>query len=536
MTLTAYDGVTCPVPVLTRLATAGSTGTNYGQTGASASAASLANDGNTFFESILVGDRFVCAVAIASATVTVSSVVVRDNGSNPITGLTFSLIARAQFGAMALEIWGSVGNPTQNSNAPWTSFVTLSAAARVNFSMTQWRGCSGYSTSVTGGNAAAQTNWTIASTGFNHSNGLQLNYIANANSAVPVIGSTLPPMLQQKVINLPFASLSLLGGWSPIEGKGFSPFWGGTQTSSIYATISVQLLGNTVSLDDLTFICRDDGTGVLLNNPANSLPIYDVSQVTGLDDIGISNASSAIDGADGSYVDAKFSTGKSIVIDGTATMALPVDEALLDTMKNSFRATPLDNGVPLFYKKPLYTPRILYIKPTGVKLDLSRNRSLGQVPFEVTALSSDSRAYSPSVSDSTISGKTLRFATSGNIASYPKLYFNVYSGDQGVGSPFTFQNYEWSSYTGNEGVIQINSASSVLPVGPYCLDLANRTLTQIGSSSYNATNPDVDYSSAIITRGWWGLVPGIQNNIQMTRGGSNSITESFYLVRRDAWQ
>jgi len=298
-------------------------------------------------------------------------------------------------------------------------------------------------------------------------------------------------------------------------------------TSGVWFSSGVIVPGPTVQLDDLAFQMRDDNTAVLLNDPNDfTPPFYDVEKVTGLDDATVNYSSSEIDGSHGSYIQAKFLTGKTVVLEGTLYATPPVDEALVDAVKLNWRPAPSSTIVPFYYKKPNQSPRWSSAKPISFKCDVDRGRAIGQLPFQAQFAAPDPRSYSLPVlrliaTPTTSSQYDDSVAVGGNIETFPIIYFNVYPSEIAAGS------YQFFNLTIPSIVSPLTITAATLASGAYAFDLGARTLTRVVSG--------VDYSSAITSRNWWWLVPGITNAIRLIRVGGVT-TDGFSMSYADAWR
>jgi hypothetical protein len=311
---------------------------------------------------------------------------------------------------------------------------------------------------------------------------------------------------------------------------------------------SVVFYGPTVSLDDYTFMLDD--TGPLLNDPTNTLPLYDVDNVTGLDEVNASSDTSDVDGADGSYVQGRYASGKTIVVEGTLLVPTPADEATFDTFKAS--VDPVTDPVPFHFKLPNQNPRYLRVFPLSGKVDLARARSYGNAPFQIQAQSPDAvafeRAQSVTAVAEGISGLNRWIATidlGGNAYNYPDIYFRMDVSDLGVDNAITITNPVWDNFRGkvlksNAYFNQIGtyylgigngvSGITVTP-GVYKLSLANRSLIRLSASG------DVNTGALITTSGWFPLLPGVRNIIRMSRQvASTNPRQAFTVVYRNAWR
>lgn len=540
MALTTYNGVSCPYATAPGLAP--------GRFGFGATA--TITDGGTFgISQINAGDMFVCFTEAASASVTVSSVQILDGSGTVVSGITFTKKGSVTVGTITMEVW--VSNFVASKLTPvsstysWLARVNFSATSTVNaFHMHQISNASSVGAVTSTGQSSNQTFWAVSTGTINVPNALVLTGIANSNGSTILGTGGLPGSIHANEYQQT-TSTHMKTFWGPINGSGAIASVSGSLATVPYVAMTIVINGPTVQLDDLTFLITEDGP--LLNSPVNALPIMDVASVTGLEDSVVTNSISAIDGADGSYVDGKFLSGKTVVIEGTITASVPVDEVIIDNLK--LATAPVSDPVPMFYKLPLYAPRILMVKPIGLNGDLTRLRSIGQIPYQIQLASPDVRSYNQAIGAAVTSinyatlgaAYAVRVAVGGNIATYPKIYFSVFSTGDSGGTPAYFNFYNDQVATRGIGTtvpgLVINAATTtILPVGTYCLDLGNRTLTKLGGYSAGGTfTADTDYSSAITQRQWFSLQPQVNNGIIMTRPSYNT-NEGFYVVEADAWR
>jgi hypothetical protein len=318
--------------------------------------------------------------------------------------------------------------------------------------------------------------------------------------------------------------------------------------------ILIVFTGEEVSVDDLTMMVTEDGP--LLNSPINTLPLYDISQMQGLSGLFISSETDQIDGADGSYVAAKFASGKTVIIDGTLYANPPIDEGLFDALK--IACSPVGDDIPFIYKPNNNPPRVLMCKPIAFTADWDRGRAIGSCDFEIQLQSED--AFSSDLALLTArtvvptTGQTYQeqLVVTGNTESFPDIYFNVYSAEIGLGTGTYFQfllpqwiqnNYATAADVANYSGICI--ISDQLAHGLYWLDCKNRMLKRAhGDGTWD------DYSSCIgipstggnplingSGRQWPALQPQQTNTLIMLRPAAGGITtDGFTVVYANAWR
>lgn len=283
--------------------------------------------------------------------------------------------------------------------------------------------------------------------------------------------------------------------------------------------------GAQVALDDLT--CKIDIDGLLLNNPDPTLPVYDIGNIGGLIDLDVTNSSDAIDGTDGSYVEGRFISGKTVILDGTVIGAgIFFDESNLDNLKKSI--IPKLTDKPFFFKSPSKNPRMAgNVTTISFKSDIDRGRSTNQVPFQIQLLTDD--AFYTEIDDLTTEVLTtgsdsLTITPSGNKEAFPVFYFTWTTI---VAGNIQFINYTWCNKYSPLNIIKaIQIDQTLLTPGQYKLDFKNRTLWLLNGGVLS------DWSSAIVDRsGWWTLIPNVPNSILIVNP-EHSVTMMAY---RNSW-
>lgn len=312
--------------------------------------------------------------------------------------------------------------------------------------------------------------------------------------------------------------------------------------NSDYAGLIVAFQGAQVSLDNNSMQFGD--TGVLLNNPSNTLPIYDIDSIAGLSDMTVVSTQDNIDGADGSYVTAKFASGKTIVVNGTIYGTSPFDEILLDNLRQSLRNRS-DTGISLYHKPNNQNPRRINVKPISFKSDIDRGRALSTVPYEIQAYTVDSTtaALLPNFWAFTSGGFAISAPNTGVIPSgsdeaYPVFYILVTSTDLGApGTKMTFVNPTWdTAYPTSDGTTAIVSVDMNLAIaGSYKLDFKTRSLTYytiptIGPSTVSTAT---DVSNLLVDRKWWTIIPDIANYVVISK--PSVVFTNDLMAVSDAW-
>jgi hypothetical protein len=143
---------------------------------------------------------------------------------------------------------------------------------------------------------------------------------------------------------------------------------------------------------DYTWQLRDDG--YVLNPDEITLdpPSVDIERVTGLDSAPLRESERDHEGAEGSFLDAYWEKGRSIILDGLAYASTDQIMPFLEQLKYNYR--PSSDLVPFYMKLPGVEERVMFVKPRGVRYDLSSGVRVGAVPVQFSVFAEDPRIYS----------------------------------------------------------------------------------------------------------------------------------------------
>jgi hypothetical protein len=142
--------------------------------------------------------------------------------------------------------------------------------------------------------------------------------------------------------------------------------------------------------EDFTFQL---GTGTVLNS-GSTLPFVDITKVTGLDNAEYRTTTRDWEGNEGTFMDAEFEKGRTIVLDGTIYSDGTSMENYLDTLKANY--APSSTLQQFFFKSPGVAERFLLVKPLGLRYDWDTSRRLGIINVQVTVFAEDPRIYDSS--------------------------------------------------------------------------------------------------------------------------------------------
>lgn len=505
----------------------------WGGTGAGTPATSYAVSNSSTsqnFQRLLPGDRLLCIVSTRSTAIV---------NSMSTAGLPFTKVGSLTQGTTCRqEVW--VSNPVAVVTSISDISIQLSASAVSLARVYLVKNAASFTVDTASGNNAFPFITGSAE--------------AAANTLLFSVMSTdvFQPTLPASFINPATAALD-------VEALGFATpdiyqcaLYGHSEGVGIQSTaeynlsgtanwviMQIQVNGPTVTLDDMNYQLRDEVGAVLLNN-FTGLPIFDIDDISGLNDSTTVSTNEAIDGTDGSYVNAKFLSGKTVVIDGTMYANPPLDEVFIDTLKKNWRpaSSAEANGAPLFYKVTNNPLRVLYVKPLSVVSAIDRSHTLGQIPYQLQAASQDARSYGiPNSGAIFVSGgiSNVFITPLGNVETGIKIVFNKYSYDTSAIANDAFIIQLYTDLGGLVGEIAIASNTvKNIPNGIYVLDVGARTLSLLDP----ITGAPTDYSGYIIERNWFMLQPGVANQVIFNRPAGSAIDGSVgaSYVYSDAWR
>lgn len=165
---------------------------------------------------------------------------------------------------------------------------------------------------------------------------------------------------------------------------------------------------------DYTYRLGDDG--VILNADDTTSTFVDITKINGLDSAPPRTTERDHEGTDGGFMDAEFEKGRSVTLEGTVYAVNSAMEPYLDELKANWALSR--TLVPLYFKKPGVTERVLFVKPLGCRYDFDEAARLGQADIQFQAFAEDPRVYNSTLIVSNVSqGEKI---TTGR--SYPKSY------------------------------------------------------------------------------------------------------------------
>src|SRR5688572_19600534 len=149
--------------------------------------------------------------------------------------------------------------------------------------------------------------------------------------------------------------------------------------------------------EELTFQLE---TGTILNADAVTTPLVDVYKVRGLDSAPFRETERDWEGNDGSFMDAEFEKGRTVILEATIIADLDEMETFLDLLKANF--APSSTLQRFYIKAPGVAERFLWVKPQGVRYDWDGLRRTGQAQAQFQVFAEDPRLYDSTELDEVI--------------------------------------------------------------------------------------------------------------------------------------
>lgn len=136
--------------------------------------------------------------------------------------------------------------------------------------------------------------------------------------------------------------------------------------------------------------------GVVLNVDETTSTFVDITKISGLDSAPPRSTERDHEGTDGGFMDAEYEKGRPVALEGTVYAVDSDIEPYLDELKLNWALSR--TPVPLYFKKPGVTERVLFVKPLGCRYDFEPMLRLGQADIQFQAYAEDPRVYSATLS------------------------------------------------------------------------------------------------------------------------------------------
>lgn len=274
-------------------------------------------------------------------------------------------------------------------------------------------------------------------------------------------------------------------------------------------------------------------TGIVLNSDA-TLPFVDVTNVQGLDSAPTRQTVKDHEGTDGGFVDSKYETLRTVVLEATAYTDPSAFEYYMDQLKGNYAPSAVD--LP-FYFQTDNGQRVVYGKSQGLKYSKTNERGYGKQPFNFTILCPDPRIYSSSIISS---GPIYLGSATVQGRGYPKAYTFGYgiAATQSSGSITPGGNRDtpgWYVITGpivnptivNDTTGQQWTFNITLADGEYLWIKPRVKTVRLGENGPSRRNT---------LRGpWWFLQQG-QNNFRLLGSGGTAGVTNLTVYAQPAWR
>lgn len=282
-----------------------------------------------------------------------------------------------------------------------------------------------------------------------------------------------------------------------------------------------------------TFSYQLGDTGTILNpNDTSVLPFVDIRNVSGLDTPEYRTSERDHEGTDGGFLDAEFEKMRTITLEGQVIGDVSTVETFLDKLKGEW--APRRTTVPFNFAHPGVAQRTIFVKPIGVRYDVTTLRNTGCADIQFMAQAEDPRIY-----DSAL--QTVQLATGIPIST-------------GIGFPLDFP-FGFGDVVSPDGTTVTNGGNRPAPAtitlfGPVTNpviynDTTSDTLAftiDVGASDYLVIdlgaktvklNGSASRRGTLLNPNWFLLEPG-DNFIRYraTAGGATPASIAF----RNAWR
>lgn len=145
-----------------------------------------------------------------------------------------------------------------------------------------------------------------------------------------------------------------------------------------------------VLTEDFTY--QLTSTGILLNPQYPTPPFVDITKATGFDSAELRTTERDHEGVDGGFLDAFYEKMRTVTLEGQLYCNdYLVVESYLDSLKSNW--SPVATPIPLYFKKPGVSERLIFVKPLGVRYDVDELRRSGRAAIQFVAQAEDPRVY-----------------------------------------------------------------------------------------------------------------------------------------------
>lgn len=142
-------------------------------------------------------------------------------------------------------------------------------------------------------------------------------------------------------------------------------------------------------MDPFSYQLGDNG--LVLNPDDQTLPFIDITEIEGLDSPEFRVTERDHEGEDGGFLDAEFEKMRTITLQGQIIAGGDSVETLLDRLKANW--APSRTTMPFYFYHPGQSPRLINVKPLGVKFNYTTLRRTGSCDVQLQAQAEDPRIY-----------------------------------------------------------------------------------------------------------------------------------------------
>lgn len=284
--------------------------------------------------------------------------------------------------------------------------------------------------------------------------------------------------------------------------------------------------------EDFTYMLGD--AGVILNTDSIASPFVDIRSVQGLGSAEFRTTERDHEGSDGSFMDAEFEKGRTVILEGTAYADGSEAESFLDALKANY--APSRTLVPFYFKKPGVAERLLWVKPLGCRFDTNELRRIGATAVQFQMFAEDPRIYSSTLLEQTISQQATSVTGRG--------YNRAYNYDYGAFVVIPDQiNLQVGGNRPTPAVLTINGLADEPEIINDTLGLTMKfgftvpALNTLDIDTYYHTvrlNNVANRRKTLLEPNWFMLQPG--DNFLRYRSASTAGTSTLRIRWRDAWR
>lgn len=278
--------------------------------------------------------------------------------------------------------------------------------------------------------------------------------------------------------------------------------------------------------EELTF--QLGSSGVVLNSDTASLPFVDIESVKGLDSAPFRQTERDWEGNDGTFMDARFEKGRTIVLEGKVFAESSSMETYLDQLKANY--APSADLQQFIFKAPGVTERFLFVKSLGCRYDWDIIRRIGQAEVQFMMFAEDPRIYDNTLLNSPVSLGSQVYTGFGFNLGFPFGFGGVSSTTDGVyitnvGNRPTPPRFVIEGPVTNPRILNDTTGDEMIFTG---IDLATGETLEVDAKYRTVKlNGTVNRRNTLTQPEWFFLDPGL-NFIRYRAESSAASTLNIY--------